>query len=377
MLHVKPISSLADLSSLLGQWNLLTEKVPFRQWQWLVPWWKHYGNEDQLYVLAVYLDETEKTLVGIAPWYLREERGKGRTIRFLGDGEVCTDYQAILVQPNHQQEVSQTLAMWLTERASSAESRWNWDLLEFEGCITSEITLTHFFEELEGLGNSVDFTEGEHCWRITLPDDWEAYLAMQSKSHRKQIRRSKKHHLDTKKAVLKTADSKETFDRYWEVFVELHQKRRKSLGEEGCFTSPRFSGFLREAAELFFGEEQLGLYVVEYEKVPIAVDFHLLGNQVSYAYQSGIDPDSLSLEPGRLVNVAMIEKAILEGNTGYDFMRGDEPYKKHFRAEPLQSATYRVFPDKASAQIRRNIWKASEKVKTWIKSGFSSVGLGE
>src|SRR5688572_7153895 len=79
---VKLITNADDLAQLESRWNALAGGMPFRSWDWLATWWKHYGSvvrrqadgqdarpaDRQLYVLAVYSDARE--LLGVAPWYL-------------------------------------------------------------------------------------------------------------------------------------------------------------------------------------------------------------------------------------------------------------------------------------------------------------------
>jgi CelD/BcsL family acetyltransferase involved in cellulose biosynthesis len=100
----------------------------------------------------------------------------------------------------------------------------------------------------------------------------------------------------------------------------------------------------------------------------------MAGGGVTYAYQSGIDPESLDLEPGRIINILSIKWAIEEGQAGFDLMRGDEPYKAHWRAVPRDSIELRVVPRRASAQLRHNIWLAGDMFKQAIKSGLTLTG---
>ena len=50
-----------------------------------------------------------------------------------------------------------------------------------------------------------------------------------------------------------------------------------------------------------------------------------------------------------------------------DFLRGDEPYKAHFRALPRPMRTLRVVANRRGAALRHNLWLAGANVKRWIK----------
>ncbi len=114
----------------------------------------------------------------------------------------------------------------------------------------------------------------------------------------------------------------------------MHQRRWESLGKRGCFRSARFREFHREAATRLLATGDAEVFWLECDGRPIAAEYHLIGDRTVYAYQSGIAPDRLELEPGRLAVLATIREAIDDGRQCYDFLRGDEPYKAHWRASP-------------------------------------------
>ena len=80
-MHVKRIHSLQNQPNLAASWNALANDIPFRSWEWLTTWWKHYGDGHELFVLLVH-DDQEK-LLGIAPWYVQQRGGAGRVVQFL------------------------------------------------------------------------------------------------------------------------------------------------------------------------------------------------------------------------------------------------------------------------------------------------------
>ena len=99
-MHVERFSDPQSIAQLRPAWNALAEGVPFRSYEWLMSWWNHYGADRQLYVLGIF---DEERLIGLAPWYCTPLTSGGRTIRFLGDGDVCSDYLDILVDPQETQ----------------------------------------------------------------------------------------------------------------------------------------------------------------------------------------------------------------------------------------------------------------------------------
>ncbi len=56
-----------------------------------------------------------------------------------------------------------------------------------------------------------------------------------------------------------------------------------------------------------------------------------------YCYQSGLDPDHLDDEPGRILLLILLRRALRLGFSSLDLLRGNEPYKSHLGAKPQAS----------------------------------------
>jgi len=381
-MHVVRAASWQEVEPFADQWDRLDGGVPFRSWPWLECWWRHYGSPHELYVLLV-LDKPPSanapgSLIGAAPWLLESSGPRGRVVRMLGSGEVCSDYMSLLALTGREDHVARAVAAWLIEAAegrNDSESKNSWDLLELTGVASSDATIAQLVSHLTESGAGVHRRPGPNCWRIELAGSWDDYLGELSKSHRKQVRRVERRLLESGRAVLYTAANANELNRGLEILVDLHQRRRNSLGEPGCFASPPFDGFVRDVAARLFERGGLHLHWVEVEGRPAAAEFHLVGSDVVYAYQAGIDPEQIDEEPGRIINVATIKKALDEGRRGFDFLRGDEPYKAHWRAQPTPSLELRIVPDRAVAKVRHGIWLAGGAVKSWIKSGLNLSGM--
>jgi hypothetical protein len=52
-----------------------------------------------------------------------------------------------------------------------------------------------------------------------------------------------------------------------------------------------------------------------------------------------------------------------------DFLRGDEPYKAHWRAEPRATYDYRVVPNRRLARLRGRVLSLTDTVTGWMRSG--------
>jgi CelD/BcsL family acetyltransferase involved in cellulose biosynthesis len=106
---------------------------------------------------------------------------------------------------------------------------------------------------------------------------------------------------------------------------------------------------------------------LELDGTPAAAEYHLAGAATTYAYQGGVDPDRLDEEPGRLSTILCLRAAIDKGHRQLDFLRGDEPYKAHWRATPRRTFDCRVVPNRRLARLRGRVLNLSGAVTDWMK----------
>ena len=352
-MYVQVVEHFDQLQPLQERWDELAAGVVFRSWTWLSTWWRHYDDlgTRRLSVLLVW-DGAEPAgcaaqdlgnrdasqLAAILPCYVDHTLAQGKVLRLLGDGEVCSDHLDVLTTGMNAQRAASALADHLAQSADA------WDLIDTPTLDVSrdDCKLTFLFETLAERRCKVSRTADVNSWSIELPETWEDFLALQSKSHRKQLRRLGKRVLATDQCHWHQVKLLDEFDDAWEIFIDLHQRRRQSLGEPGCFASQRWGDFHKDVARQLLQRGELRLSWLELAGQPVAVEYHFAGGRTTYVYQGGLDPDRLDEEPGRLSLIRCIQQSIEEGHRKFDLLRGDEPYKPHWRATlPVRRPTYK------------------------------------
>ncbi len=319
----------------LSLWNELAGGVPFRLWQWAEAWWRHYGCDvngrpkrfQQLFVLTV--ANGEGRIVGIAPWHRLQSRSGSRIVRFLGDGEVCSDYLTILCRSENEAAVTNALADWLTDAAinDSSNKDCRWDRLDLTGVDAADSPVNRLLIELQYRGSLVHHCTALNSWRVPLSSTWEEFLMVLSKPHRNRLRRADRNYMQSGRVTVRHVRDESELPEAFDVLIGLHQRRWQRRGMSGCFASGPFQAFHREIAARLFAEGKANIGWLELDGKPVAAEYRLYGGGVVYAYQSGIDPQRLDVQPGELANMAAVRAAIEHGYTAYDFLRGDEPYK--------------------------------------------------
>jgi CelD/BcsL family acetyltransferase involved in cellulose biosynthesis len=297
-------------------------------------------------------------------------------VRFLGSGDVCSDYLSILALAGREEQVAVALADWLCGESPGDESVGRgWDALSLCGVDADDGITRHFVAAMRARGSLACREAGANCWRIHLPATWDEYLATLSKSHRKQLRRLQRRWFDTGRAALRLVHNEDDLGRGLAILADLHQRRRQALGQAGRFADDSFAAFHREAAGQLLQQGSLCLAWVDLDGRPVAVEYQVMGSDVVYAYQSGVDPAALDVEPGRLVMMATLRRAIEKGYRAFDLLRGDEPYKPHWRAQPRPSVQLTILPGRGTDWLKHGAWVARQQVRAWVKAGWSLASL--
>ena len=362
--HEWPVMVVRDagaLAALAPQWHALAGPIPFRSWDWADSWWRHFAsNRSELFTLVV--RDAHGDTLAIAPWYLESSARAGRVLRFLGSGDVCSDYLTVLCRAGYEAEVAQRLAGWL-----SRDARGAWHLLDLDGVAAEEPIICALANQLAGYDHAVHWQTLESAWRVTLADDWQSYLMTLSKSRRNRTRAILRDSFESGRATVHRVTTAAELKRGFEILVDLHQRRRESLAEPGCFLSPRFLAFHRELSARFLNSEKLWLSWIELGGRAVAVDYCFISGDVVYYYQGGFDPELAEERPGWMVHVVGLKTAIEKQCVAYDFLRGDEPYKASWGGQPQPLVRLRVAGRQPSAVARYATWRGSRAVKRWTR----------
>jgi len=349
------------LAALERDWDALAENVPFRTYRWAMTWWRHYRQENRDLFVALVVDAAGK-LVGVAPWYLETSAREGRVLRLLGSGEVCSDYQTVLCREAQVAPVAACLAEWLAGEVAD-----RWQTLDLAGVADADPAIAELGRQMVARGHIVDHRAEGNAWSVELPADWDRYLSTLSRTRRERTRQMLRRLIDPGRAVAHEVQRPEDLDRAFDILIELHQRRRQSMDQPGCFASSRFTAFHRDVARQLLSAGQLRLRWIELDGRPIAAEYSLVGGETIYYYQGGFEPDAANDRPGWLAFATSLKDAIAGGYQTFDFLRGDEAYKASWGAKPKPLVRVRIIGRQPAARARYAAWRSSQTLKCWAR----------
>jgi CelD/BcsL family acetyltransferase involved in cellulose biosynthesis len=301
---------------LVRPWEQVLEADPeagiFCHPAWQRAWWESLGSGDLQIALVWDGDEP----IAVFPTCI-DPHDEG-LLGFLGSQDV-TDEQVPTAVAGREVEATTFFVEWALHDARI-------DRIRFHSILDDGRWLQVTSEVASRTGISHQSEQVDVAPAITLPSSFDEYLAGLSKHDRHELRRKRRRLGDVGEWRVRKAD-----DIGWEpdlaIFFECH---RQAPGEKaGFFTPERELFFRRLAADLFlFGLARLD--VLDLDGEPVAFTFSYDYRDTLGLYNSSFRPDLAKQAPGMVLVGALVEQSIAEGKKVFDFLRGDEPYKKRF-----------------------------------------------
>ncbi len=213
----EPFAPTGELAALAGVWNLLADTVPFRSFEWMESWWRHYQLPGwQTYLLTV--EDAAGAIVGIAPWYVASSPIAGRVVQFMGSGEACSEYLTVLARPGSECEIATALWQWL-----STDGARDWDLLQLAAVLESDPAASAFVQEFARQGHLIHQQPGMPCWQCELPATWDEFVRQLSKSRRERVRQLTRKYFDTGRVETRWVATEAELDSAFAMFVDMHR----------------------------------------------------------------------------------------------------------------------------------------------------------
>lgn len=199
------------------------------------------------------------------------------------------------------------------------------------------------------------------CPYFDLPDNFDTLVEGYSHNMRKIIRRTMKRCRDKVRLI----DGRELgeFDVVLREARRLHTLSRARKGDAGSFARRGYAEFHQELARTMNERESLYAKFLMAGKKPVAFRYGFIVNGIYYDYQTGYDPAFAELRPGFAALTLVVQDLIARGVRRFDFLRGDEPYKRHWAERGRKTYRYYVFPPGLKANIYAGVWRIYHGIK--------------
>lgn len=306
----------------------------FTSWAWVSSWLETVGSKANAKILGIY---DGNLLVGLLP-LVGERTGKNLwTLRLslAGVEETGADYNDILCARGFEDAVSQAAVDWL-------ERCCGWTLCEFSD-VLSRANIGRVARLMEGR-DIVEDAPGSICPRMSLNKGWQNFLAERfDRKRRYNIERQLRLAEEKQKLRLSFYDKPETISEAFRILVKLHDDRKAEQGIKSAFTRSRLIEFHEKTAVRLSDSGSAFIATLEFENEALAAAYCFRDSYSIYYYQTGLSKSGASCGAGSTLLYMLLRWAAEEGYQWFDFLKGEENYKKSWATDLVQQQRIRIF----------------------------------
>jgi CelD/BcsL family acetyltransferase involved in cellulose biosynthesis len=276
---------------------------------WLDAWWQIFGSGMQAYIRTV---REGDSIIGIAPFRVKDD-----TACFIGDIDVC-DYVDFIVRKGREAEFFNTLLDDLVKNGVRQ--------LELKHLRPDSLAMNSLVPLVTARGYQAVTTPEDVNVEMDLPSTWDAYLESLNTKQRHELRRKLRRLQEAGNLEFRfigdAASVPGAMDTFFKMFVESRQ-------DKAAFLTEKREAYFRSLAANMVEAGLLRLGVLELDAKPVAQIICFDYNNCIYLYNSGYNPDYVSLSAGLISKVLAIKYSIEKGKRKFDFLKGSEVYKYH------------------------------------------------
>ena len=342
-LSVERITTLAEAEEIRPAWRDLHDRSescnPYASPDWLIPWARHFVRDHELALLAVYRD---RTLIGMAPWYVRHVGPLFCQVHMLGTGghDHLTELPQVLTAPGEARSVLRAvLQHW-----SQVPGRWDWlelPMLEEQGWFEPE-----WLTEAVGDRSFFQHKLTRPSVVLTLPPDVLTLHQTMKRNLRESIHRAR-NRLDRagRPWAITAHTGEDGIRKALTALAELHAARADLAGRRhhgDHLAVPKHRDFLADALGAMAGRGRAEILTLDVEGVPVAAQLVLRAPNSTYLGPSGVDPAWWAFSPVTLLQLCAAESAVERGHREFNLSTGPVVAKLRWSEQVMQHPEFIV-----------------------------------
>jgi CelD/BcsL family acetyltransferase involved in cellulose biosynthesis len=306
-------------------WQRCRGATTFQRPEWLLPWIEVFSPHGMVAIEVRH----HGRMVGFAP-LLIYPRETEHVLAFMGGG--VSDYLDVLADPDCELHVIESMLKAIKGVA-------NWTRLELTDLPPDSVLLKW---SMSGHIPGQAASQHDVCSALTLPRTRTELLHLFSKRQRANLRNARARLQKAGGGQVEVVTA-ETLVEFLEDLFRLHTSRWVQVGQIGVLQDHAIKAFHLASAPDLLGRGILRLHRLRVSGRTIAAIYSLFERDTVFCYLQGFDPEFADLSPGTHLMFSVMEDAVERGITKFDFLRGQEAYKQHWRAQ--RNPTYRIqFP---------------------------------
>lgn len=326
----------------------------FQSFGWLTSWWETFREPSwELLLLGI---SDGKRLFGLAPLFSAPASvrwGHQRVVRFVGDEHA--DYSTFIVEPGRPEVV----ALCIEELQRLARRGTRVELLEVPESTTLARTLLAMGARRASRMDLVHTTE---CPRVALAGDEEATKRLLGKdSLKRHTSKLRKLGAVTVEHLRQAEQIAPLLDR----FFHQHIARWSVTSYPSLFLKAKNREFYERLVRVLAPDGYLVFTVLKLDGTPVAFHLGFRSYGDFYWYKPSFEIRLAHVSPGEVMLRELFVMASSEGYAAFDFLRGNEPFKRRFASSNRTNLSFVIRRSAIEQRIRR--------AGRWMKRGIKTA----
>lgn len=292
---------------------------PFALPGWMRAWKEVFAPQAELWIRSF---QEGGDIGGIAPLLV-----ENRTARLIGDADVC-DHLDLIAASDRTGEFCRALLRYLKAEGIAQ--------LELNPLRPDSTVMTALVPAARAGGFAVASREEDVLFEVQLPGSWDEYLQLLSGKQRHEVRRKLRRLENSAAAGFRVLEDPATVCAAMDDFFLLFRQNRE---DKAAFMSSRMEAYFRRLAEYVPG---MRIGFLDVDGAPAAGVLCCDHEGTRYLYNSGYDNNLAPLSAGLLCKILSIRESMARGLKRYDFLKGNEIYKRQLGGKPVPIYSCRI-----------------------------------
>jgi CelD/BcsL family acetyltransferase involved in cellulose biosynthesis len=326
----------------------------FTSWAWISSWLETLGSKMEVHILGVF---EKDQLIALLPLCATRWAGTiwGKQLSLAGVGQGGADYGDILCKRGYENLVAETAAGWLT--------RCNdWNRCEFADVLPNSVARR--VTRLMATDCVVGDYSGSVCPRVSLIGGWEKLLRNQfDKKHRYNILRQVRLAEEKQELHLLFHETPDALAQTFPILVHLHNERKVNQRVKSAFSQPQCLRFHGRAAVKLARSGSAFIATLQAGQEIVSAAYCFRDSQRLYYFQTGMSAKGAVLGAGSTLLYMLIRWAANQGYEWFDFLKGEEDYKRPWATERVEQRVVRVTRTTVRGQLALSTEHAGRLLK--------------
>jgi len=307
-------------------WNSVLESstpnVPFLTHEWMVSWWKCFGVQKRLFLIAAQEQYSERP-IGIAPLMISRSIGF-RVIEFIGSG--ASDYLDFIIS----RDANNVLKNFFS---ALNEYKDEWDIISLRNMLPEESRLENIKHAVHLCGWRMRIFPGSISPYIPIDKSFDDFLSSKSANFRytlkKKMKRIQQSGKNFSSKLITSIPEKEVLN----FLSDIEAESWKLEAGIAKMHNPETKAFYENFIKSFGSKGWLNLWIGFLDNDPTSYLINFDYNNKIWYYNSAYKKHYAKYSCGSLLTYKAVQDAFNRKKAEYDFLIGNEAYKRRWTEE--------------------------------------------